>query len=127
MSGAFRLLAELASVYPDDVPPDGRPSTYDECMSTKPITITVDEDLHAYVQAEVEAGRATSVSAFLNAAATRAMRLDRRADAAWKAAVERAQQNPQIVERSRRIVRHVEEQARIARERHEGQDAPRVP
>jgi hypothetical protein len=78
-------------------------------MSTKPITITVDEDLHDYVQKEVDAGHVRSVSAFFNAAAARAMRLDQEADAAWKTAVERAQENSEAFERGRRRARRAQE------------------
>ncbi|WP_147268150.1 hypothetical protein [Spongiactinospora rosea] len=74
-------------------------------MSTKPITITVDEDLHRYIQREVEAGHVRSVSAFFNAAAARAVRMDQEADTAWKAAVERAQQDDEAFERGRRRAR----------------------
>ncbi len=81
-------------------------------MSTKPVTISIDADLHAYIQREVEAGRARSVSAFLTAAATRVMRLDLEADAAWKAAVERAQRDTDAYERGRRLARRAQELAR---------------
>lgn len=82
-------------------------------MSTRPITITVDEELHAYAQREVEAGRAKSVSAFFNAAAARAMHLDREADAAWKAAVERARHDDaDAYERGRRRARRAQERLR---------------
>ncbi|GAA3162937.1 hypothetical protein GCM10010466_62340 [Planomonospora alba] len=87
-------------------------------MSTKPITITVDEDLHDYVQQEVAAGHVRSVSAFFNAAAARAIRLDREADAAWKAAVEHARQDPEAFERGRRRARRAQELLRAREPRH---------
>ncbi|WP_433253117.1 hypothetical protein ACQPYK_09100 [Streptosporangium sp. CA-135522] len=71
-------------------------------MSTKPVTATLEEDLLAYVQEQVSRGRAKSVSAYLNAALERQIAIDRRADAAWKAAVEKAQQNPEEVEKAKR-------------------------
>ncbi|ACZ84624.1 hypothetical protein Aros01_01212 [Streptosporangium roseum] len=76
--------------------------TYDAYMSTKPVTATLEADLLAYVQEQVNLGRARSVSAYLNAALERQIAIDRRADAAWKAAVEKAQQNPEEVEKARR-------------------------
>ncbi|MFC0862323.1 hypothetical protein ACFHYQ_08440 [Sphaerimonospora cavernae] len=74
-------------------------------MSTKPITISVDEDLHLYVLAEVERGKARSVSAYINDALTRRVEADRQADAAWRAAVEKARQDAESVERAQRRTR----------------------
>ncbi|SDL75506.1 hypothetical protein SAMN05421874_128105 [Nonomuraea maritima] len=71
-------------------------------MSTKPITITVDEAAHAYAQQQVQAGRARSVSSFFNQAALHQMEEDRRADLAWQEAVERAHQDPAVTHRAQR-------------------------
>ncbi|GII91901.1 hypothetical protein [Sinosporangium siamense] len=78
-------------------------------MSTKPITITVDETVHAYVQGQVEAGRARSVSAYFNEAALHRMDTERQADLAWRAAVDRAHADPAVVERARRRARKAQE------------------
>ncbi|MFI7637816.1 type II toxin-antitoxin system ParD family antitoxin [Nonomuraea sp. NPDC049400] len=78
-------------------------------MSTKPITITVDESLHAYVQEQVEAGRVRSVSAYFNHAARHQMETERHADLAWRAAVEKARQDPAVVERAQRRARKAQE------------------
>ncbi|GAA3448085.1 hypothetical protein [Planomonospora venezuelensis] len=63
-------------------------------MSTRPITITVEEDFHDYVQQQVEQGHVRSVSAYFNEAAARRIETGRRADAAWQAVVEKARQGP---------------------------------
>ncbi|GIH80983.1 hypothetical protein [Planobispora longispora] len=78
-------------------------------MSTRPITITVEEDFHDYVQQQVEQGRVRSVSAYFNEAVARRIETERRADAAWRAAVEKAQQNPEAVARARRRARKAQE------------------
>lgn len=78
-------------------------------MSTKPITITVDEGVHAYVQAQVEAGRVRSVSAYFNEAAQHRMETERQADLAWRHAVEKAHQDPEVIERAARRARKARE------------------
>ncbi|MGN9838803.1 hypothetical protein ACTMTI_11840 [Nonomuraea sp. H19] len=78
-------------------------------MNTKPITITVDEAVHRYAAEQVELGRARSVSAYFNEAALHRMETERQADVAWRTAVEKANQDPAVVERAQRRARKAQE------------------
>ncbi|MEV1004912.1 hypothetical protein [Nonomuraea sp. NPDC050202] len=78
-------------------------------MSTKPITITVDPHVHEYALQQVDQGRARSVSAFFNEAALHRMETERHADQAWRAAVEKAHEDPAVVERAQRRARKARE------------------
>ncbi|WP_433223589.1 type II toxin-antitoxin system ParD family antitoxin [Microtetraspora malaysiensis] len=72
-------------------------------MSTKPISVTIDEQLLEYANAEVAAGRARSVSAVVNAALARVAEADRAADAAVRAAVQAVRSDPAASAKVRRM------------------------
>ncbi|MEZ0073454.1 type II toxin-antitoxin system ParD family antitoxin [Planotetraspora sp. GP83] len=76
-------------------------------MSTRPVSVTIDEQLYAYAQGEVEAGRAKSVSAVVNAALARRAEADRAADAAVLAAVEAVLEDPDASARMERMTAHL--------------------
>jgi Arc/MetJ-type ribon-helix-helix transcriptional regulator len=63
-------------------------------MTTRAVSVTIDEHLFAYAQAEVDAGRAKSVSAVINAALAARAEADQAADAAVIAAVEAVRSDP---------------------------------
>jgi transcriptional regulator with XRE-family HTH domain len=100
------LRADVLELWPDigrgkrrkeDAQGGGAERAPDDHGDTRPITISVDSDLHDYVRREVEAGRAKSVSAYFNVAG-QAVRLHREADAAWQAAVQFSWRDPDAFE-----------------------------
>jgi putative addiction module CopG family antidote len=76
-------------------------------MTTKAVSVTIEEQLLAYAQGEVEAGRARSVSAVVNAALARRAEADHAADAAVRAAVETVQQDADASARMERMTTHL--------------------
>ncbi|GAA0412420.1 hypothetical protein Acor_16530 [Acrocarpospora corrugata] len=83
-------------------------------MTTKPVTVTIDEHLHAYAQEEVKAGRAKSVSSVVNAALAARAEADHAADAAVRKAVAAVQADPEVAARVERMTAHVLAQATSA-------------
>jgi Arc/MetJ-type ribon-helix-helix transcriptional regulator len=76
-------------------------------MSTRPVSVTIEEQLLDYAQAEVEAGRARSVSAVVNAALARRAEADRAADAAVRAAVQAVRSDPEASAKVARMTAHL--------------------
>ncbi|MCC5581220.1 hypothetical protein IMZ11_36995 [Microtetraspora sp. AC03309] len=76
-------------------------------MTTKPVSVTIEEQLLEYAQSEVQAGRAKSVSALVNAALARRAEADRTADAAVLAAVETVLADPDASARVERMTAHL--------------------
>ncbi|WP_433223200.1 type II toxin-antitoxin system ParD family antitoxin [Microtetraspora malaysiensis] len=76
-------------------------------MTTKPVSVTIDEHLLEYANAEVAAGRARSVSAVVNAALARQAEADRSADAAVRAAVQAVRSDPDASAKVRRMTEHL--------------------
>ncbi|GII76760.1 hypothetical protein Sru01_17420 [Sphaerisporangium rufum] len=78
-------------------------------MSTKPVSVTLDSENLEYVAAQVDDGRARSLSAWINEAISRRIATERAADAAWQAKVEEAQKDPAVVARTaHRVARALE-------------------
>ncbi len=71
------------------------------------MSVTVEEQLLAYVQGEVEAGRARSVSAVVNGALARRAETDRAADTAVLAAVEAVVADEDASARMERMTAHL--------------------
>ncbi|MEU8198531.1 type II toxin-antitoxin system ParD family antitoxin [Microbispora amethystogenes] len=76
-------------------------------MTTKAVSVTIEEHLLEYANAEVAAGRARSVSAVVNAALARQADADREADATVRAAVESVRSDPAAARKVRRMTEHV--------------------
>ncbi|MEO3853987.1 type II toxin-antitoxin system ParD family antitoxin [Acrocarpospora sp. B8E8] len=76
-------------------------------MTTRAVSVTIDEYLFAYAQAEVDAGRAKSVSAVINAALATRAEADQAADAAVLAAVEAVRADPARSARVERMTAHL--------------------
>ncbi|MFF3665960.1 type II toxin-antitoxin system ParD family antitoxin [Microtetraspora malaysiensis] len=76
-------------------------------MATKAVSVTIDEHLLEYANAEVTAGRARSVSAVVNAALARRAEADRAADAAVRAAVQAVRSDPAAAAKVRRMTDHL--------------------
>lgn len=87
-------------------------------MTTKPVSVTIEEHLLEYANAEVAAGRARSVSALVNAALALRAERDREADAAVRAAVQQVRSDPAASAKVQRMKAHVLAQR--------GQDLPRA-
>ncbi|MEU6413927.1 type II toxin-antitoxin system ParD family antitoxin [Microbispora sp. NPDC046933] len=87
-------------------------------MTTKPVSVTIEEHLLEYANGEVAAGRARSISAVVNAALARRAELDREADAAVRAAVQQVRSDPAASAKVERMKAHVLAQR--------GQDLPRA-
>ncbi|WP_147942974.1 type II toxin-antitoxin system ParD family antitoxin [Microbispora sp. CSR-4] len=88
-------------------------------MTTRAVSVTIEEHLLEYANAEVAAGRARSVSAVINAALARRAEADREADAAVRAAAQAVRSDPAASAKVARMTAHVLAQ----RERHLAQAA----
>lgn len=76
-------------------------------MTTKPVSVTIEEHLLEYANAEVAAGRARSVSAVVNAALARQAEADREADATVRTAVQTVRSDPAATAKVRRMTAHL--------------------
>ncbi|MBG0833246.1 hypothetical protein HS041_36710 [Planomonospora sp. ID67723] len=71
--------------------------------------VAADKDFHAYVRQQIGQGRVQPMSDYFREAVARRIETERRADAAWRAAVEKAQEDPEVVTRARRRARKAQE------------------
>lgn len=81
-----------------------------------PVTVTIEPHLRAYAERLVETGKAPSISSVLNQALADHYARDKRAAAVWRAKVDQAATDPEIMARVERMKAHTDSQlARLAR------------